>query len=469
MNTTQTSKGEHLISISISITKDDYEPKVNEALKKAQRNANIPGFRPGKAPLSLMKKMYGTSIRLEQLNNIVSEQLNKHIVDNKLDLFGYPLNDPDQKPIDFEKDETLEFCFEAALRPEIKVDLAKTKVDFFHIIADDEEVQKTIDNITEHNPDITHPETVEADDRLELKVCEAENGKEVENGFKKGVYLRMNQVTDKKSKATLTGKETGAEFIFNFTKAMGEEAAAKLLGEDAPIDSDFNIIIDDITREVKPEFNEAFFNRIFPGKDIKDQDTFKAAVKEEMEKQYTVESDRILLQKMIDKLVDTVKFDMPDNFLKRWIVENGQGNVKAEDVEKDYDAHYSKGIRWQLIEDSIVKANTQLVITDEEVKDFIKKQIFPGIDYSTLEDDMKARLDSIAESYRKNDKQIDSVKGQLADLKMTAFLKENMKVTYKDVAFKDFEKELEKADKKEAKAKETKAAKAKETEDKAEK
>lgn len=469
MNTTQTSKGEHLISITISITKEDYEPKVNEALKKAQRNANIPGFRPGKAPLSLMKKMYGTSVKLEQLNNMVSEQLNKHIIDNKLDLFGYPLNDPDQKPIDFENGETLDFSFEAAIRPEIKVDLAKTKMDFFHIIADDEEIQKTIDNIIKHNPDITHPETVGEDDRLELKVCEAENGAEVENGFKKGLYLHMNQVTDKASKKTLTGKETGAEFIFNFAKAMGEDEAAKLLGENAPIDSDFNIIIDDITREVKPEFNEAFFNRIFPGKDIKDEEAFKLVVKEEMEKQYTAEIDHLLFQRMIEKLVDTVKFDMPDNFLKRWIVENSQGKISAEEVEKDYESNYSRGIRWQLIEDTIVKENTELVITDQEVKDFIKKQIFPGIDHNTLEDDMKARLDKIAESYLQNDKQIENMKGQLADMKMTAFLKEKMKVSYKDVAFKDFEKELEKADKKAAKAKETKAAKAKKEEEKEEK
>jgi trigger factor len=129
--------------------------------------------------------------------------------------------------------------------------------------------------------------------------------------------------------------------------------------------------------------------------------------------------------------------------MKRWLVENSQGNLTAEDVEKNYEKDYVKGIRWQLIEDSIVKTNPELIIKDEEVKNFVLKQIFPGIDYATLEDDMKANLDKIATNYLKDEKQVEHLKNQLADIKMTAFLKGKMNINYTETTSADFMKKLE--------------------------
>ncbi len=461
MNITQSSKGDQLVSIKINVVKDDYEPKVNESLKKIQHTANMPGFRPGKVPFNMIKRLYGTSTKMEVLNDIVSESLNKHIFDNKLDLLGYPLSDLEQqKPADLEHEDDLEFCFEAALRPEVKIELEKIKMDAAKIVATDKDIDGTIDNIIERNPNIIHPEAVGESDKLELKIAEAENGKEVEDGFKKGIYFHMDQVKEKKSKDLLLGKKVGEEFIFNFAKAMkSEDAAAKVLGEDAPADSDFNIIIDDITREEKPELNEELFEKIFPGKEVKDLDTFKSLVKEEMEKQYTAETDQYLFSKMIEKLIDEVKFDLPDAFLKRWIVENSQGKITTEEVEANYDNDYAKGLRWQIIEDAIVKENTDLVIQDDELHQFILKQIFPGIDYATLDDDMKGRLDGIAKNMMKNEEQVNQAKNQLADIKMTQFLKNKMKIKFKETSYEGFIESLKKGNETKKDAKGTKETK----------
>jgi trigger factor len=445
MNTTQTQKGEHLVSIKINIVKADYEQKVNDSLKKLQHKANVRGFRPGKVPFAMVKKMYGSSALMEELNTLISESLNKCIVDNKLDLIGYPLNDLDQaQPTEIENQEELDFYFEAALRPEITVDYGKMDLDFYDIVASDEEVDKTIENIIERNPIITYPEKVGENDKLELKINEAdEQGKEIDNGFKKTIHIHMSQIVDHESKEALIGKETGSEFIFNFTKALGsEEAAEKVLGQDAPADSDFNIIIDEITGEEKPELNEEFFEKIFPKQEVKDIENFKQKVKAEMEKQYMAEADRILFNKFIDKLIDNVEFSLPDAFMKRWMFENGQGKVTKEDIEKNYESNYVKGLRWQLIEDAIVKANMDLVVTDEEVRDFMKKQFFPGLDYDTLDDDMKKRLDDLATNLMKHADQLENAKNQLADLKMTKFLKSKIKINAKKVSYEEFVKEL---------------------------
>jgi trigger factor len=282
-------------------------------------------------------------------------------------------------------------------------------------------------------------------DRLEMKVREAKDGKEVEEGFEKdGVYIHMDQIKDEESRKQLIGKEVGSEFIINLAKAFGsEEAVTKVLGNDAPAASDYNIIIDDAIRDEKPELDEEFFKKIFPKDEIKDLEAFKKAVKAEMEKQHEAETDPILFNKMIDELVAAVKFDLPDAYMKRWIVDNSQGKITPEDVEKNYEKDYVKGLRWQLIEDSIVKANPELIIKDEEVKDFVLKQIFPGIDYATLEDDMKANLDKIAANYLKDEQQVNGLRNQLADIKMTQFLKGKMNINYTETTASDFMKKLE--------------------------
>ena len=446
MNITQSTKGENLISIKISVEKADYQETVDKTLKQMRQKATIPGFRPGMVPMGMIKKMYGAGAKMEALNTVVSDSLNKHITDNKLDLLGYPLSDTEQQqPADLEKEDDIDFYFEAAIRPEINIDYTNTMVDFYHIIPTDEEVDKVIEDLLERNPDTSHPETVGENDRLELKVREAEDGKEVECGFQKdGLYIHMDQIKDKETREQFIGKEVGAEFIVNFAKAFdSEEAVEKLLGKEAPVDSDYNIIIDDAIRDEKPELNEDFFEKIFPKQEVKDLDTFKQKVKAEMEKQHEAETDPILFNKMIDELVAAVHFDLPDAFMKRWIVENSRGEVKAEDVEKNYEKDYAKGLRWQLIEDSIVKANPELIITDEELKNFVLRQIFPGIDYATLEDDMKANLDKIAANYLKDGKQNEQLKNQLADVKMTQFLKGKMNINYADTTAADFMKKLE--------------------------
>ena len=446
MNITQSTKGENLISIKISVVKADYEENVEKTLKQMRQRANVPGFRPGMVPMGMIKKMYGASAKMEALNTIVSDSLNKHIMDNKLDLIGYPLSDNEmQQPADLENQDDIDFYFEAALRPEINVDFTNTMVDFYHIVPTEEEVDKVVADLQERYPNTSHPETVGENDRLEIKIREAKNGKEVEGGFEKdGLYFNMSQIKNKTQRKKFLDKEVGSEFIVNFAKVFGsEEEAAKILGEGAPAGSDFNIIIDDAIRDEKPELDEDFFKKIFPNKEIKDLDAFKQAVKAEMGKQHEAETDPILFNKMVDELVAAVKFDLPDAFLKRWLVENSRGQLTAEDMEKNYEKDYVKGLRWQLIEDAIVKANPELIINDEEVKDFVLKQIFPGIDYASLEDDMKANLDKIAANYLKDERQVEQIKNQLADVKMTRFLKGKMNINFAETTAADFMKKLE--------------------------
>ncbi|MBO2523080.1 MAG: hypothetical protein CW336_04375 [Bacteroidetes bacterium] len=375
MKTIQTAKGDLLAGIQIDINKADYAEDVKKELKNYQHKATLPGFRQGKVPFGMIEKMYGSAVTFDKLNKKVSEALNNHIIENKLDVMGYPLSDPDkQQPTDPETQETMSFFFEVGLKPEIKVELGKIAMNDYNIKASDKEIDETIKRIQEGN---------KKDDKL-------------------------------------------------------------------------------------PELNEELFKMIFPGKDIKDVETFRKEIATEMERQYVVEAERMFLNNAIDKLVSEVKFDMPDAFLKRWIVANSEGKISEEDVEKNYDNVYSKTFRWQLIEETIAKANPELVLKEEELREFVTKMYFGNLDLAGMDEDMKKRLDGIVDSVLKDENQRENIKNQVADNKVTAFLKKAMKVKVVDTDYEGFVKAvLPQEDKKPAAKKTTKKA-AEKAEDKKE-
>ena len=376
MKTTQTAKGDLLATIQIDIDKADYAEDVKKELKNYQHKAVLPGFRQGKVPFGMIEKMYGATVTFDKLNKKVSEALNNHILENKLDVIGYPLSDPDkQQPTDPETQETMSFFFEVGLKPEIKVELGKIAINDYNIKASDKEIDETIKRIQEGN---------KKDDKL-------------------------------------------------------------------------------------PELNEELFKMIFPTKDIKDVETFRKEIATEMERQYVVEAERMFLNNAIDKLVSEIKFDMPDAFLKRWIVANSEGKISEEDVEKNYDSIYSKTFRWQLIEETIAKANPELVLKEEELREFVTKMYFGQLDIAGMDEDMKKRLNGIVDSVLKDENQRENIKNQVADNKVTAFLKKAMKVKVVDTDYEGFVKAVLPQEEKPAKKTTKKAAEKEDKEDKKDK
>ena len=368
MNTIQTSKGELLAGIQVTLVKADYEAEVTKALKDYQHKATMPGFRQGKVPFGMIKKMYGQGVLIEKINQKVSEALNNHIIENKLDVIGYPLPDLEQgQPNDLDTQEELNFYFEAALKPEINVVLKDHKINDFNIKASAEEIDRTIKSIQDNNK----------------------------------------------------------------------------------------------VEEQPAELNEELFAKIFPGQEVKDVETFRAKVAVEMEKQYVLEAERMFYNRAVDQLVEEIKFNLADTFLKRWIVENSEGKITAEDVEKNYDNTYVKSLRWQLIEEALVKQNNDLMIKEAEVREFVRNMYFGHMDVETLDEETKKRLEDIIDAIIKDDNQRQNINNQLADKKLTAYLKENMTVTVVDTDYDGFVKAvLPQVELGEAKPKKTRAKKA---------
>ncbi|MDO8897464.1 MAG: trigger factor family protein, partial [Bacteroidales bacterium] len=288
-------------TIEIKLVKADYEPEVNKALRDYQRKASVPGFRPGKVPFGMVKKMYGHSILADQVNKIVSDSLNNYIQDNEVRILGYPMADAERTgTFDFDKDEEFNFYFNVALAPEINIDLSDFNLTYPKITADPDEVQKTIDKLLADYPRTTYPESVEQQDALELRVSELnDEGVEVQDGYQTIVKLNVSDITDEDSKNDLLNKVLGSEFVLNLNKAIGDNDKTKKLlklndEQTQLLNADYNVIIDEIMRKEPSEMNEDFFNTIFPEQDVATEEDFRQRIKSEIEKQFDQQADYLV-------------------------------------------------------------------------------------------------------------------------------------------------------------------------------
>lgn len=443
MNITQTANSKLSATIKINLLKADYEPAVMKELKDYQRKASMPGFRPGKVPFGMVKKMYWKGVLADKVNQIVSDALNNYITEQNLQVMGYPVADMEKtNMVDFDTQEEFDFYFEVAMAPEFDLDLSSLKVEYFNISASDSDVEKTIANILEGNPNHSHPEKVGSNDKLDVKFFQADTeGQEVDGGFTKELTFHMDQVTDAEVKNELTDKESGSEFIFNLAKAFGSaEAAAKLLDTDDMelAASDFNMIIHEIHREEPAELNEELFEKIYPGQEVKDVEAFKQKIKTDVEKQYVQESDRYFFGNAVDVLLEKADFELPDAFLKKWIVENSEGKTSLEEVEKDYDDKYAKSFRWQLIEEKLMKQNEELIVQEKEIRDVVKSYFFGGFQGQGFDDEMSSRMDGIVDTMLQNKDERRRIANQVAEQKMTKYFKEQVKLKAKAISYDDF-------------------------------
>ena len=222
MNITKVQTGELTATIQINLQHADFESDVNNSLKEYQRKATIPGFRPGKVPFGMVKKMYGSSVMADQVNKTISKTLNDYLTDEKIAILGHPIANIEKTgTIDFDHDNDLNFFFDIGIAPEFDVNLENIQLEYSKIIAGEKQVEETVNNMLEKNPIHTHPEEVMENDEIEATIAEVdENGKEIESGVVSDITLKLSILTDADSKALFVGKTDGSEFVINLEKQL---------------------------------------------------------------------------------------------------------------------------------------------------------------------------------------------------------------------------------------------------------
>lgn len=362
--------------LQINVTKEDYQEKLDNALKTFRKKANIPGFRPGTVPMGMVKKMYGKSILAEEVNKLVGENLYKYIQDNKLNVLGEPLpNEEKQQPIDFSLEGDYEFYFDVALAPEIKLSLTKKdKVKYYAIEVDEELVDK---QIASYKANYGKYEKIEEGaketDLIRGTISELEDGKVKEGGiFVEAGIVMPSYMKDEAEQAKFVGAKAGDVIVFNPGKAYNgnetEIASMLHIEKDAveTIAAEFQFAITEITRYQEAELDQDLFDKVFGAGNVTTEADFKAKVKETIAEQFAPDSDyKFLLdaKELLEKKTGDLQF--PDAFLKRWFIASGEERT-AESVDADYPKIIAD-LKFHLIKEQIAKDN-DIKIENEDMK-----------------------------------------------------------------------------------------------------
>ena len=433
--------------MTITLEKEDYQGEVEKTLKDYRKRANIPGFRPGQAPMDMIKRQFGTSVKVDAINKMLGEKLYSYVQDNKIQMLGEPLPSEQQEQLDFEGDAPLTFKFDIAVAPEFKAELtAKDKVDYYHITVDDKLVDQQVEMYQSRAGQYEKAEQYDAEQRDMLKGDLREVGKE--GGIELSDIALMPQymkVDDQKK--LFDGCKLGDIITWNPRKAYPDndaEVSAMLKIQKEEVkdhEGDFTFQVTEISRYVKHEVNQELFDQVFGDGNVKDEKEFRQKIADQISQQFQSDSDykflldvRAYMEKKVGKL------EFPEAILKRVMLNNNK-DKGADFVEKNFEASI-KELGWHLIKEQLVAAQG-IKIEDADLKAVAKEAAraqFAQYGMSNIPDEY---LENYAQEMLKKRENVDGLVDRAVDVKLTAALKNVVKLNEKDITFEDFQKMLQ--------------------------
>ncbi|MEK9740851.1 MAG: trigger factor [Flavobacteriaceae bacterium] len=438
MNISRTDVDALNAEVTIQINRSDFEPQVNSILQDYKKNSNLPGFRKGHVPMGMIKKRYEIAVIAEEVNKLLREKLDSYLKEEKIDLLGYPLPKESESPIDWNSN-SLDFAFELGLAPkfEVKLDILK-KVTHYVIEPDTKMINEQVEYIRKQYGKLIsqkHPDKgVEITAQFRSEIAELE----------KISMITFENLKSKKVIDDLKNQTTGAVVSYPVKGMFSDEDQAKrLLGLD---NNKWDLLKkENITLEIK-EINKrelavldkSLFDKLYEPGTVTSEVELKDKIKEGLKKQFEPQTEQKLLNDITEYLVDKTKFDLPKNFLQRWIQSNAKEEMTDEQAKEEYQRS-EKGIRYQLIESQIIKEN-QLDMSFEELKDFtgslVKNQM---LQYGQQPDEQQ--MEGIISNVLSNQEETRRISEQLMSNKILAFFKENAPLKVKKVGFDTFIKE----------------------------
>ncbi|WP_443938616.1 trigger factor [Pedobacter sp. MW01-1-1] len=372
MNITQEKTGNLNAVVKIKIAPADYTEKVEKAIKDQAKKAQLPGFRKGMVPTAHIKRMYGKSILVEEVNNLLNDTLSNYITEQKLEILGQPLPKmDDEREFKWDNTDEFEFDYELGLAPSFEVAVSsKDKFTEYVVKADAETLESRIKNIRRSYGKMTNPETSAEGDVLYAELTQlSPDGSVFEGGIVNTATLRLDLVKDKKILKSLVGIQKDAELVIDLNKAFEDVAViAKALNiseEDAAeVKSTFKLVVKNINRLEESDLNQEFFDKLFGEGTVTDEAGFRTKITEEIESMFKQDAERKLSNDIYEQLLAKHSIELPDEFLRRWLKATNEKLTDAE-LAEGYD-DFAKNLKWTLIENKIIKDN-QIEIKYEDV------------------------------------------------------------------------------------------------------
>lgn len=424
--------------VKVAITKDDYKEKVDTILKDYKKQANIPGFRKGQVPMGLIKKQYGKAVLVDEVNKLLQDNLNKYLTEEKLDVLGNPL--PKQRD-DFDWDaEEFAFEFELGLAPDFEVALkSKKAITHYKIVADDKMVNEQVDRIQKQYGKLVNKTEVGKQDEITGTFTNAEE--EIDNK----TTLELDKVKSKKALDSLLGKKAG-DVVTLKTKGLFKEdyILTSALGitkeKSEKLNIEVSFTIEEINEREAAELDQELFDKLFGKDTVTSEKELKEKIKEDSENQFVQQSDQKLLNDITEHFIENTKFDLPTEFLKKWIQMTGENPLTEEEANEEYEKS-EKGLRYQLIEGKIIQENN-LQVQFEELKEFAKGFIKSQMAQYGQLSPQEEELDNIATRVLSNQDEVKRLSEQLMSQKLITLYKEKANLKSKEVTYEDFVKEV---------------------------
>lgn len=429
--------------IKVKIAKEDYNESYEQALKNARKQVQMPGFRAGQVPASVVKKKYGVSILGEELDKVLNSALFDYIKENELDVLGQPLPKTDKSTeLDWKNPSDFEFNYEIGLAPSFEVKLTKKeKYTYNKVKVDADLVDKQVNDFAKRNGKLAVVDKSEDKDMIMASFKELdENDKVIEGGFAHSSTVSIEFTEDKKAKKKLIGLKSGDVLIIDpisISRGAADLSAMLNISKEAAekFDKNVELTVTEVKRLEATNVDQELINKIYGEGVVDGVDAFRAKIEEEMSSMFNADSDRLFKKDFAEKLVKKLDLSLPNEFLKKWIgVTNKE--VTPEQIEAEYE-QYSESLKWQLIENKIIKNNDLQVSNDEAVaytKDLLGKQY---AQYGMMIPE-EEEFTKMAMSVLGNEEEAKKIYDALYESKVMTYLKDAVKVEEKELSYDDF-------------------------------
>ncbi len=427
--------------LSITLAPQDYEERVNDAIKKVQKQAAMPGFRAGKVPVGLIKKQYGKSILVDEINKILNDSLYNYINDNKIEILGNPMPKADSA-VDFDNKTEWTFDYELGLSPQFDLKLDNSQSFTYNTVkVDDALVEKYLKDVKRNYGKPSNPEVAEEKDVLYIDIVELDaDGSIKPGGVFKSTSIGIDRLKNEAAKAKLTGAKKEDKIVINANELYDSAVDKSIsLGIDKELaetfDANLQVTVKNIARMEDAELNQELFDKLYGAGNVNSEEEFRDKIKGELGMMFAQDTDRKFVETVEKTLVDKLGIRLPDEFLKRWLMAVNEKPLTKEQLEAEYPA-YARSMQWKLIENKIIKDNS-ITVTNEEAKEeagrFIRSQYAR---YGQTPDE--AEVAKIADSILSKQDEAQKIYEGLYSQKVLNLLKTNCKLDTKEVSYNEF-------------------------------
>jgi len=451
MNITRENTDKLIALLKVKIEQEDYTERVEKILTDYRKNAKMPGFRPGKVPAGLIRKLYRKPVVIEEINKILSESVTKYLTEEKIRILGDPLpGDNNKKEIDWDNEATFEFEIEIGLAPEFEVDMTeKDKLPIYEIQIDDQLINETKENYTRRFGTMLKEEAITGNEILkgDFHQLDAE-GNLIENGIvTENSTFSLEFMKDRAISDSFLGKKVNDNVIFDIRKAFPDDADLSSLlnlkkDQLTTLNPNFRFDIKEISRFKKAEINNDLYDLIY-GKDVvHNEEEFNSQITKELQGRLEQNSEFRFRFDARDMLMKKIKIDLPAAFLRKWLTSVNKEKVSEKQIEEEY-PKFESDLKWQLIQDKII-TNHDIKVTDEEIALYAKTYTLLQFRQYGIADIPEEQLKNYTENVLKNEAEKKKIIEKLYEEKVYKNVREHIKVDKKKISREKFNKLFDK-------------------------